>query len=59
MEFDKDLRSIQEARDKVAKAKKAQKVLASMDQAAIDRIVTAISQAAAAESARLARLAAE
>ena len=59
MEFDKDLRSIQEARDKVAKAKKAQKILASMDQAAIDRIVTAISQAAAAESARLARLAAE
>ena len=59
MEFDKDLRSIQEARDKVAKAKKAQKVLAAMDQAAIDRIVTAISQAAAAESARLARLAAE
>ena len=59
MEFDKDLRSIQEARDKVAKAKKAQKVLAAMDQAAIERIVTAISQAAAAESARLARLAAE
>lgn len=59
MEFDKDLRSIQEARDKVAKAKKAQKALAAMDQTAIDRIVTAISQAAAAEAGRLARLAVE
>ena len=39
MGFDKDLQSIQEVRDLVARAKEAQKIFATFDQARIDRIV--------------------
>ena len=55
--MDADLRSIQEARDLVARAAEAQRTYATFDQAAVDRVVKAVAQAARAESERLARLA--
>ena len=57
--MDRDLQSIQEVRDLVAKAKAAQKELAEFDQARIDRIVESIATACAKEAERLARMASE
>jgi acetaldehyde dehydrogenase (acetylating) len=54
---DADLRSVQEARDLVAKAAAAQRTFATADQPAVDRIVTAMAKAASAGAERLARLA--
>jgi acetaldehyde dehydrogenase (acetylating) len=57
MALDYDLSSIQEARDLARKAKEAQRVLAGYDQEQIDRIVTAMSEAALANAEWLARMA--
>ena len=59
MEFDKDLRSIQEVRDLLIQAKRAQNALAGMSQEDLDRITAAISTAGAEHAARLAAMAAE
>ena len=59
MEFDKDLRSIQEARDLIRKAKAAQKALAAYDQAAIDSLVKALADAGIRNAEKLARMAQE
>lgn len=55
--MDADLRSIQEARDCVARAAEAQRQFARADQATVDRIVRAAGEAASRDAARLARLA--
>ena len=55
--MDADLRSVQEARDLVARAATAQKQFASADQRTVDVIVTAMAKAASANAERLARLA--
>jgi acetaldehyde dehydrogenase (acetylating) len=55
--MDRDLLSIQEARDLVARAAAAQRAFARADQATVDRIVTAMARAAADASEMLARLA--
>ena len=57
MELDKDLASIQEARDLVKKAKAAQAVLAEMDQQQVDRIVGTMAKAAEDAAQRLAEMA--
>ncbi len=57
MELDKDLASIQEARDLVKKAKAAQAVLAEMDQQQVDRIVAAMAGAAERNARKLAQMA--
>jgi acetaldehyde dehydrogenase (acetylating) len=54
---DADLRSIQEARDLVARAADAQRRFASADQATVDRIVTAVAAASSANAERLAQMA--
>lgn len=54
---DKDLQSIQAARDLVEAAHRAQAVVATFDQARIDAICEALAQAAQRESMRLAQLA--
>ena len=59
MEFDKDLRSIQEVRNLVARAKQAQVEYASYSQEQVDQIVKAIAQACAAQAERLAKMAVE
>ncbi|MCA1613790.1 MAG: aldehyde dehydrogenase family protein [Acidobacteria bacterium] len=59
MSVDKDLVSVQQARDLVEAAHRAEVALARFDQAKIDRICEAMSQAAVRESARLGQLAAE
>ena len=59
MEFDKDLRSIQEVRDLVKKAKEAQKEFATFSQGQVDGIVKAIAEACAANAERLAKMAVE
>ncbi len=59
MEFDKDLRSIQEVRDLLTQARRAQNALAGMSQEDLDRITAAISAAGAEHAARLAAMAAE
>lgn len=56
---DKDLQSIQTARDLVEAAQRAQTVLATFDQARIDAICDAMALAAQRESLRLAQLAHE
>lgn len=56
---DKDLVSVQEARNLLEQAKAAQKELARMDQRQIDRIVQAISQAGIAHATELAKAAQE
>jgi len=56
---DIDLISIQETRDLVALAKKAQAVYRECDQAAVDRTVVAVAEAAEAEAVPLAKLACE
>ena len=55
--MDADLRSVQEARDLVARAAAAQRRFASADQRTVDAIVTAMAKSASANAERLARLA--
>lgn len=55
--MDADLRSVQEARDLVARAAAAQRQFAAAEQRAVDAIVTAMARAASANAERLARLA--
>ena len=59
MEFDKDLRSIQEVRNLVARAKAAQAEFASFSQSHVDQICKAIADACAANAERLAKMAVE
>lgn len=56
---DKDLRSIQEAREWLRKAKAAQKVLETLSQSRIDEIVKAMAEAGEREAERLGRMAVE
>lgn len=57
MALDYDLSSIQEARDLARKAREAQKVLSTFDQAQLNRIVTSMHEAAVANAEWLARMA--
>jgi acetaldehyde dehydrogenase (acetylating) len=59
MSVDKDLVSVQQARDLVEAAHRAQAQVAEFDQAKIDRICEAMAKAALAEAARLGALAVE
>ncbi len=59
MSVDKDLVSVQQARDLVEAAHRAEGQLARFDQAQIDRICEAMSQAALREAERLGKLAVE
>lgn len=59
MNLDKDLRSVQEMRDAVQKAKKAQEEFMTFSQEKIDSIVEAVAQAAFSKSEELAKLAVE
>lgn len=59
MESDKDLASVQQARDLVEAAARAQSAVARFDQNQIDRICEAMAQAALREAARLGSLAVE
>ena len=56
---DRDLISIQEARELVARASAAQKIFAAFSQAQVDAIVDACAEAATASGEQLARLAVE
>ncbi|WP_143073241.1 acetaldehyde dehydrogenase (acetylating) [Enterococcus mundtii] len=56
---DKDLRSIQETRDLIAAAKKAQQVLETFSQTQIDQIVKAVSDATFSQRELLAKMANE
>ena len=58
-DLDPDLRALQEVRDKLRRAKAALEVLKGYDQAGIDGVCAAMSKAAAAAAADLARLAVE
>ena len=55
--MDADLRSVQEARDLVAKAAEAQRRFATADQKTVNAIVRAMAMAASSNAERLARLA--
>ena len=57
--MDRDLQSIQEVRDLVAKAKAAQAELAEFSQEKIDKICEAIAEAGAKNAERLAKMASE
>ena len=57
--MDKDLQSIQEARDLLARAQEAQHALARMSQERLDAIVAAVSRAGAENARRLGQMAAE
>ena len=57
--LDKDLRSIQEVRDLVRRAKTAHAEYAAFSQEQVDRIVVAIASACTAEAERLAKMAVE
>ncbi|MBR2590759.1 MAG: acetaldehyde dehydrogenase (acetylating) [Clostridia bacterium] len=59
MALDRDLQSIQEVRDLIAKAKEAQKVLATYSQDKVDKIICEIATACAGEAERLAKMAVE
>ena len=59
MNLDKDLQSIQEARDLARKAKEAQQEFQFFNQDQVDRIVKAMADAGYAESERLAKMAHE
>src|SRR5689334_16322580 len=59
MSVDKDLVSVQQARDLVEAAHKAQSIIAEFDQAKVDRICEAMAGAALRESARLGAIAVE
>lgn len=56
-EFDKDLRSIQEVRNKVARAKRAQREFAAWSQEQVDAVVCAMCSAALDQAVALARMA--
>ena len=56
---DKDLRSIQETRNLIRKAKEAQQELATFSQTQIDAIVKAVSEATFAQREKLAKMAHE
>ena len=56
---DRDLISIQEARNLVEMAEEAQKVYREMDQAAVDRAVAAVAKATEAQAVKLAKMAHE
>jgi len=58
-EFDKDLRSIQQAREMVLSAREAQKTWGSATQAEVDRVCEAMAEAAYGGAERLGRMAAE
>ena len=57
--IDKDLMSMQEVRELVESAKEAQRELARMDQAQVDRIVRSIADAGVRNAKRLAQMAQE
>ena len=59
MPLDRDLQSIQEVRDLIAKAKEAQRVLATFSQEKIDNICCAIAAECAAHEEELAKMAVE
>ena len=59
IQMDQDLCSIQEVRDLVQQARKAQRAMERMTQGELDKITAAISSAAAAEAGRLAGVAVE
>jgi acetaldehyde dehydrogenase (acetylating) len=59
MNLDKDLQSIQEARDLAAKAKEAQQQFQFFNQEQVDKIIKAMAEAGYAESERLAKMAHE
>ncbi|HSP86582.1 MAG TPA: aldehyde dehydrogenase family protein [Ignavibacteriaceae bacterium] len=59
MQLDKDLQSIQEARDLARRAKEAQKEFQFFTQEQVDRIIKAMADAGFAESERLAKMAYE
>jgi len=59
MKLDKDLQSIQEARDLAKVAKEAQLKYQYFDQSQVDRIVNAMAEAGYAESEKLAKMAVE
>lgn len=59
MDFDKDLQSIQEVRNMVAKAKQAQKELAEYSEDRINSIIKAIAESCAAQAEHLAKMAVE
>ena len=59
MTLDRDLQSIQEARELVRRAKAAQAAFASFTQEQVDRVVRAIAEAGAAHAEALAKLAQE
>ncbi len=59
MNFDSDLRSIQEAREKAAKAKEAQLEFSHYSQQQVDHIIKAMAEAGYAASEKLAKLAVE
>ncbi|MFP4150233.1 MAG: aldehyde dehydrogenase family protein [Nitriliruptoraceae bacterium] len=56
-ELDRDLRSIQEAREAATAARAAQRAFLTADQATVDRISAAMATAALADAARLGQLA--
>ncbi|NOQ39340.1 MAG: aldehyde dehydrogenase family protein, partial [Anaerolineales bacterium] len=58
-EFDKDLRSIQQARQMVLSAREAQKIWGFVTQAEVDRVCEAMAEAAYGAAERLGRMAAE
>lgn len=59
MGLDMDLQSIQEVRDLIRDAKKAQEVFGTFDQRQVDQVVKAIAEACAANAERLAKMAVE
>ncbi len=59
MELDRDLQSLQEVRNLVARAKTAQEEYAEYSQEKMDEIVRSVAEACAGQGERLARLAAE
>lgn len=59
MEFDKDLQSIQQVRNLMAKAVVAQKTFARFSQEAVDKVVAEIAAACVENSVMLAKMAAE
>ncbi len=57
--LDKDLRSIQEVRDLVSRAKEAQKSFSKLDQASINKVVDVLAEAAFENAEKLAKMANE
>ena len=57
--IDPDLRALQEVRDCVARAREAQRELAKLGQAEIDRLCAAVAEAGAAAALHVSRMAVE